>query len=110
MNPNLAVQFVIFSGLVYTVLEFLKPVYDRTNHKWNFDKIAALVLGVAASVLAPFNILALAGITFAVPFVGEVLTGIMVGGSVGAGLIHDFPDFFKALFGVGSNTPVPPVG
>lgn len=96
---SLFAQFAVLAGLVYTVLEFLKPVYDHENHKWNFDKVAAIALGIGISLAAQFDLIDLAGVALAVPYVGQILTGILVGGSVGAGLIHDFPDFFKALFG-----------
>lgn len=98
-------QYVALAGLVYTLLEFVKPIYDPANHKWSFDRIAAIVLGVLAAVGTGFDLLSGAGVIFQVPYVGQVLTGILVGGSVGAGLIHDFPDFLKALFGVSVAPP-----
>lgn len=95
-------QFVVLAALVYTFLEFVKPVYDGANHKWNFDRIAALVLGIALSVGTGFDVLSLTGISFSIPYVGSVLTGLLLGGSVGAGLIHDFPSFLTGIFGGGS--------
>lgn len=103
-------QYVILAGLVYTVLEFVKPVYDPAQHKWSFDRIAALVLGVLISLGTGFDLLTGSGVVFQLPYVGQVLTGILVGGSVGAGLIHDFPDFLKALFGVSVTPPTTGVG
>lgn len=92
-------KWFILAGLVYALLQFLKPVYDVEKHKWNFDVIASLVLGITLTVFAEVDVLALAGVYISTPYVGEVLSGILVGGAVGAGFIHDFPPFLKGLLG-----------
>ncbi len=91
-------EYTVMAGLVYSLLEFIKPIYDQIHHKWDIDRILALVFGIAVCVLSAFDILGQVGITFIVPYVGQVLTGVLVGGAVGAGLIHDFPDWLTALF------------
>lgn len=45
------------------------------------------VLGIGLCLLAGVDLLALAGITLAIPVVGEVLTGILI--SRGASFVHD---------------------
>lgn len=95
---QLVQQLLLLGGFVYALLEFVKPVYDPKSHIWNFDAVAALAFGIVLTVLAQVDLFALGGISFQVPYVGEVLSGVLVGGSVGAGLIHDFPDWLKSLF------------
>lgn|SRR3990167_7288292 len=92
-------KVAVLGGLVYSLVQFAKPVYDQSNHKWNFDAVFAIALGVGVAVFAKVNIFPLAGISFSVPYVGYVLTGFIAGGAVGAGLIHDLPDFLKVLAG-----------
>lgn len=92
-------QWLVLAGVVYALLQFLKPVYDHESHKWNFDAVAALVLGIVLTVFAKVNFLTMAGVYISVPYVGEVLSGILVGGAVGAGLIHDLPDWLQVLLG-----------
>lgn len=91
-------QFVLLAGLTYTLIEFLKPVYDAEKHKWNFDRVGALAVGIGLCFAAKFDLFAEANIDLAVPYVGNALSGILIGGSVGAGLFHDFPSWLKSLF------------
>lgn len=91
-------KFALLAGLVYTLTEFLKPLYDRKEHKFDFDKIGAVLLGIALTVLTEIDFLAGLDVEFSVPYVGSVLSGVLVGGAVGAGFIHDFPDWIKSFF------------
>lgn len=97
---ELVEKFLVLAGLVYTVLQFAKPLYDQASHKWNFDNVAAVILGVVLAVYAKVGILAYVGVyVYGTPYIDYVLSGFLVGGAVGAGLIHDFPNWLKALLG-----------
>lgn len=97
-------KWLVLGSIVYAVVQFVKPVYDHENHKWNGDAILAIALGVLLAVTTETDLLLLVGVKFVYPYVGQVLSGVLVGGAVGAGLIHDLPDWLKQLAG----RPTPP--
>jgi len=53
---------------------------------WTWGVVAA-VLGIALCLLAGVDLLTVAGITLAAPFVGQILTGVII--SRGASFVHD---------------------
>lgn len=91
-------QFAILAGLAFTVVEFLKPLYDRENHRFDWDRVVAMGTGIALSSLTGVDFLSAVGVTFVVPYAGVILSGVLIGGAIGAGFIHSVPDWvLKAL-------------
>lgn len=68
--------------------------------EWTWPVVSA-VLGVVLCVLASVDVLYVAGITIKVPYVGEVLTGVLI--SRGAGFLHDV--WSKVSNGTGYTKP-----
>ncbi len=71
--------------LVEAIWETLKLIWDKG--KLCLDCIGSLVIGVLISILAKIDIFELQGLVLSIPFVGYILTGILI--SRGSNFIHD---------------------
>lgn len=77
----------VLATTVESLVEYIGELV--TDHKLNWKQIAAIVLGVALAFLAPeADLYAAIGITFSVPFVGNILTGLVF--CRGANYLSDF--------------------
>jgi hypothetical protein len=76
----------IIAILVEAIVEYGKLIFVSKSINWK--QVASLAIGVALAVLANIDLLAAVGVTFTVPFVGVVLTGIIL--SRGPGYVADF--------------------
>lgn len=77
--------FITTAILIEAVWENLKMVWQKG--KFSVDKIGALVVSIFICVLVNIDLFSLLGLTMLVPYVGSVLTGILM--SRGANFIHD---------------------
>ena len=77
---------LILAITVEALIEYAKLVFVDKAIVWK--QVAALVLGVGLSVLAGTDLYAVVGVTFSVPYVGVVLTGIIF--SRGSNYVADF--------------------
>lgn len=78
-------QIVIGAALVESVWETGKMTYQKG--KVSADRVGALVVGVGVAVAGGLDACAAVGIPMAVPFLGSVLTGVLI--SRGANFVHD---------------------
>lgn len=78
-------QIIVVAILVEALWENLKMIWQ--NGKFSIDSIGALVLSILVCVLVKADVFALVNLNISVPFVGSVLTGVLV--SRGANFIHD---------------------
>jgi hypothetical protein len=78
-------QIVIGAALVEAVWETGKMTYQKG--KVSADRVGALVVGVGVAVAGGLDACAAVGIPMAVPFLGSVLTGVLI--SRGANFVHD---------------------
>ncbi len=85
----LAMAFVVVS--IYDILKG----FFYTDKKINFDFIATAVLGILLALAANLDIFSLLKIDFAVPFIGQVLTGLVI--SKGSNYVFDFISKFLSL-------------
>lgn len=67
------------------IWETLKLIWDKG--KLCLDCIGSLVIGVLISILAKIDIFELQGLVLSIPFIGYILTGILI--SRGSNFIHD---------------------
>lgn len=77
--------FITTAILIEAVWENLKMVWKKG--KFSVDKIGALVVSILICVLVGIDIFNKLGLTMSVPYVGSVLTGILM--SRGANFVHD---------------------
>jgi chromate transport protein ChrA len=77
-------QILVVAILIEAIWENVKMVWQ--NGKFSIDKIGALVISILVCVLVKADVFALVNLGIAVPYVGSVLTGILV--SRGANFIH----------------------
>lgn len=87
MLAEFLTKVAVVSGVVYGLIEALKPIWDASKRDNLGDKIAAAGTGVGLCLLAGIDVFPVAGIPLAVPYVGSVLTGFLVVG--GGKSIHD---------------------
>ena len=89
MNELLSI--VMLSVVVEALVEYGKLIFRKAI---NWKQIVTIVVSIALTVLAQKDVFALVGLTFAVPYIGMILTGIFM--SRGA---NYFADFIKRLQG-----------
>ncbi len=88
------IMLLIFSGLVVeSVWETLKMVWQEG--KLNVDRIGSLVVGIAVAFFWPVDLFAAVGQVFVYPFVGMLLTGVII--SRGANFVHDILNTVKNI-------------
>ncbi len=80
------VTILILAITVEAMIEYAKLLFVDKAIVWK--QVAALILGIGLSVLAGTDLYAVVGVTFSVPYVGVVLTGIIF--SRGSNYVADF--------------------
>jgi uncharacterized membrane protein len=85
-------QLILAALLVEAIVEYVKLIF--VNRQINWKQVTAIVLGIAVAVLASFDLFAIMKINFVVPYVGSILTGILL--SRGSNFLADL---FKRLRG-----------
>lgn len=98
-------QIVIAAFLTETLLQTVKPLYDKEKG-WHSDQIFAIIIGILVCLGAGVDLFSLAEIPLRVPYLGEILTGIIA--SRGSNVMHDIIKYLQGLSNSGSplNGPV----
>lgn len=76
---------VIVAILVEAIWENLKMIWE--NGQFSFNRLGALVLAILVCALAKVDLFVLLGITFSIPYIAYIFTGIIV--SRGANFVND---------------------
>ena len=76
---------IILAFLVEAIYTNLRMIWD--SNKFNWNQLGALLVAVIVSVFAGVDVFPAVGINMIVPYVGSVLTGILI--SRGANVIFD---------------------
>lgn len=76
---------IILAFLVEAIYTNLRMIWD--SNKFNWNQLGALIVAVIVSVFAGVDVFPAVGINMIVPYVGSVLTGILI--SRGANVIFD---------------------
>lgn len=74
--------------------ETLKLIW--TQGKLSLDRIGAILVGIFLSIATGIDIMALVGLPIAIPYVGTVLTGILI--SRGSNFIHDIVSNMNTVY------------
>lgn len=87
-------------GLIIIAAVLAEAVWETSKMLWQQDKVSvdrvgALVVGLIFAVGAGLDLCALLGLSFKLPLIGQVLTGILL--SRGANFVHDI---FKSVEGI----------
>lgn len=80
-------------GRVFVMAFTVVSIWDiiksfRKDNEIDWSSIGTAILGIVLSLLAQLDVFSLVGITFVVPFVGQILTGFFI--SKGSNYIFDF--------------------
>lgn len=86
-------QLIIVAILVEAIWENIKMVYQEG--KLSISRIGSLVISIIICVIANVDIFPVVGVSMSIPFIGSILTGIVV--SRGANFVNDL---FSKLKGV----------
>lgn len=78
-------QLVVVAILVEAIWENLKMIWQEGKFNWNM--VGSLVIGIGLCVLTGVDIFPVVGLSLTIPYIGSVLTGIIV--SRGANFVHD---------------------
>ena len=78
-------QLIIVAILVEAIWENIKMVYQ--GGKLLISRIGSLVISIIICVIANVDIFPVVGISMSIPFIGSILTGIVV--SRGANFVND---------------------
>ncbi len=73
---------VVVAILIESAVETFNTLF-KNNGKLSYKKIGAIILSIAVCVCAKLDLL---GITMVVPYVGEIVTGLVV--SRGSGVVN----------------------
>lgn len=76
----------ILAVTVEALIEYAKLIFQ--DKVFNWKQLVAVVLGIGLALLAQVDLYAIVGVTFILPYVGTVLTGIIF--SRGANYVSDF--------------------
>lgn len=78
-------QLIIVAILVEAIWENLKMLWE--NGKISINRCGSLILAIVICVLASIDIFPIVGIAIKIPYIGAILTGIIV--SRGANFVND---------------------
>lgn len=78
-------QLIIVAILVEAIWENIKMVYQEG--KLSISRIGSLVISIIICVIANVDIFPVVGVSMSIPFIGSILTGIVV--SRGANFVND---------------------
>lgn len=87
---------ILMSVIVEGLITYAKTFFIGGKFQWQM--LVGIILGVAVALVYNVDIFALLGVVAAVPYVGAILTGILI--SRGSNYIFDL---IKALQGAGNN-------
>lgn len=99
---NAIVIVLVLAVTIEAVIDVIKGWVPEGAHLpsvlW---PIVSAALGVALCIVAGVDILALAGVSLAVPLIGQVLTGVLI--SKSSNFIYDFWERVKGAGGAGGD-------
>lgn len=70
------ITVLLLAMLVEALVDYGKMIF--VEHKVVWPKVATILCGIALAVLANIDMLAALGVVFIVPYVGCVITGILI--------------------------------
>lgn len=91
-------RIIILALLAESSWETLKMTWQKDKYV-TVDRVGALTVGVLIAFTSSFDILQMLDITSRIPYLGEILSGILI--SRGANFMHDF---IKSLSNLSQNT------
>lgn len=97
---NLFFLFLVMAIIVEGLVEYAKTVIAMKNKKAIVIQLSALVVSILLCLLSGADVLGQLGVTFRVPYAGEILTGVFA--SRGANYASDL---IGRLNGVKSEKP-----
>lgn len=89
-----ALMGIVFGAvLVEAITNVMKMVYDPEKRTVSWGTVASLIVGLGIAFAAGMDLCAAAGVPIHVPFVPQIITGILI--SRGANYVYDIFDQIK---------------
>lgn len=88
-------KIFLMSFVVVSIYDIVKSCYK--DNKVDINAIVTAILGIVIAILAQLDIFAVLGINFIIPFVGQILTGLVI--SKGSNYVYDFVTKILSLLG-----------
>ena len=79
-------QILLMSFVTISIYDIIKGFYR--DNKVDINNIVTAILGIILSIAAQLDAFALVGINFSIPFLGSILTGLVI--SKGSNYVYDF--------------------
>lgn len=79
-------KIFLMSFVVVSIYDIVKGFYK--DNKVDVNSIVTAVLGIIVAILAQLDVFALLGVSFIIPYFGQVLTGLVI--SKGSNYVYDF--------------------
>ena len=76
---------VVVAILIESAVETFNTLF-KNNGKLSYKKIGAIILSISVCICAKLDLFSILGITMVVPYVGEIVTGLVV--SRGSGVVN----------------------
>ena len=99
MDVSLIWKFLVGAAIGEALWQTLKMVWEpdatKKAGKFHPDKLGVLAIGILISFGANLDLFAAVGIPLSIPYVGVILTGVLI--SRGAGFVHDLFTYLKSL-------------
>lgn len=76
---------IVVAIIIESAIETFNTLF-KENGKLSYKKIGAITLSIVVCACAKLDLFSLLGITMAVPYVGEIVTGLVV--SRGSGVVN----------------------
>lgn len=94
MVQTTLIQLLLTAILVEAVITGLKPLWDKGTD-WELNRLVPIPIAILVAVAGNIDLFSLVGIEMTIPYVGAVLTGVIV--SRGSNAVFDL---IKLLEGV----------
>lgn len=84
-------SIIIVAIIIESAIETFNTLFKR-NGNLSYKKIGSIILSICVCICAKLDLLSILGITIIVPYVGEIITGLVIsrGSSVVNSLIEKF--------------------
>ncbi|MBQ1769900.1 MAG: hypothetical protein II005_06170 [Turicibacter sp.] len=93
-------SIVIVSVIIESAIATFNTLH-KSNGALSFKKIGAIVLSICACICAELNLFSILGITMLIPYVGEIITGLVI--SRGSSAVNSLAERFTKIKSLDSN-------
>ena len=87
-------SIIIVAIIIESAIETFNTLFKR-NGKLSYKKIGSIILSICVCICAKLDLLSILGITIIVPYVGEIITGLVI--SRGSSVVNSLVEKFREI-------------